>query len=118
MSPSSARAWANSGELASSPGWKRRFSRSATCPGCSAATTRFASSPMQSGKGHLLAAYGLLERADQGPQRKDRVGPALGAAEMRHHDDFGAVRDKCLDGRRETLDPGRIGDRAVLDRDV
>ena len=37
---------------------------------------------------------------------------------MRHHDDLGALPDQRLDGRREPLDPGRVGDRAVLDRHV
>src|SRR5438309_4371378 len=37
---------------------------------------------------------------------------------MRHHDDPGALRDQRLDGRRQALDAGRVGDLAVLDRHV
>ena len=37
---------------------------------------------------------------------------------MRHHDHRRTLGDQRLDGRREALDAGRVGDDAVLDRDV
>ncbi len=70
------------------------------------------------GKGYLPAGDRLLQRRDQGPQRKGWVRPALGAAEMRHDDNFGAFVDQRLYGRREPLDSGRVGHDTVLDRDV
>jgi hypothetical protein len=33
---------------------------------------------------------------------------------MGHHDHLGAILDQRLDGRREPLDPGGIGDDAVF----
>jgi len=47
--------------------------------------------------------------------RSEIPGPGgLRPAEVRHHDDLSAPRDQRLDGRRQPLDPSRIGDDAVL----
>ncbi len=58
------------------------------------------------------------QRGDHRAQRQFRVGPALRPAEMRHDDDRGTVAEQRLDGRGQAFDPGRVGDLAVLDRDV
>ena len=66
----------------------------------------------------LTATDRLLQGRNQRPQGKSRVRSVLGTAEMRHHDHLGASGNQRLDRRGETLDPGCIGNDAVLYRDV
>src|SRR5271170_1847355 len=70
------------------------------------------------GEADLAAAERLPQRHDQRAQRQPRVGPALRSAEMRHYDDRRTLAEQRLDRRREAFDAGRVGDPAVLDRDV
>ncbi len=70
------------------------------------------------GKRDLAAAQCPAQRRQHRAQRKFRVGAALRPAEMRHHDNHGTPIDQRLDGRRQTFDPGRVGDPAVPDRNV
>jgi len=55
---------------------------------------------------------------DQGSKRKGEVSRSVRPAKMRHHDDLRAPIEERLDGRRESLNSGRIGDSAVLHRHV
>jgi hypothetical protein len=68
-------------------------------------------------KSHRSAADRAAQRLDDCAQRLRRIRP-LRPPEMRHDDNLGAFRDQRLDGRRQALDTRRIGDLAVLDRDV
>ncbi len=60
---------------------------------------------------------GLGQRRDQRLQREFRCALALGPAEMRHHDNLGALCDQFLQCGRGTVDARRIGHLAVLHRD-
>ena len=53
-----------------------------------------------------------------GSERIGLVRPALGPAKVRQKDDLAALGGDLLDGRRNPLDPRRIGHPAVLGRNV
>ena len=116
-----ASAWAKAGSFASSPGWKRRFSRSATCRRPQARRRRALRLGADAilGEGDLAAA----ERRAQRPAttgRSDSAGSGLPLGRPKCDITMTAapLRDQRLDGRRQTLDAGRVADLAVLDRHV
>ena len=117
MSPSAASRLAKAGSFFSSPGWKRVFSRHRMSPFFIAATAARRLGPMQSSAkatGRLTtratsAATGRSEYFGSGP---------FGAAEMRQQDHLAALVGDLGDGRRDSLDAGRVRDLAVLHRHV
>ena len=82
-------------------------------PSFIAATAFAAASPMQSS----AKATGLLITCDSaardGLQRFLGVA-SLGPAEMREQDHLAALAGNLGDGRRDALEPGRVGDAAAF----
>ena len=64
------------------------------------------------------ALHDVGDRRGDGFKRIGLVRPALGPPEMREENDLAALARDLLDGRRDALDAGRIGDAAVLGRNV
>ena len=91
----------------------------ATSPGRSASTARLAGSPMQSSANATsMPPERRPERRAQRRERHRALALALGPAEVRQHDDLGALVQQLLHGRHRALDAGRVGDLAVLHRHV
>ena len=109
---------ANSGSLASSSAWKRRFSSRSTSPG-SQALDRVLGADAQRVAGHRDVApqqlgQALADRSQ--PQAVDDL--AVRPAEVAGQDDVGARLQEVADGRDGGADARVVGDLAVRERDV
>ena len=81
-----------------------------TSPGFILATRLSMFGPMQSGrKDHVLSEQPSQPLRD-GRQAEFWIELALGAAEVRAENDFAAVVDHTVDGRKRGTDPGVVGD--------